>query len=298
MSNDLLYDAVSRRAFLARMTAAGLGTAAAALLAGCGGSSNNGGGTNPGAPSTGLTNFADPTNFPGIPGANKNLVVLNFALTLETLEADLYRQALNVAAGQPITAPLPANNASAYTLQASSTGLTGTQAAAGFLYLQQFAYVEAAHRDFLRAFIPTLGGTPVPANPKGYSAAAAGLAPGATLQQLLKVILTAEETGVSAYLGAAGFLNNPTLIQAASTIYSTESRHSAVINLTLGNISATATAAPGPYNATGGTQPLGNTKIPSAAIDPLFASGVLPGTAEFSLTPPQILNAVKPFFVM
>lgn len=300
MSNDLLHDAVSRRVFLARMTAAGLGTAAAALIAGCGGSSNNSGPTPGNSGSSGLGSFADPTHFPGIPGQNENVVVLNFALTLETLEADLYRQALNIAAGQPIATALPAGNANAYSLAVSPGTLTAQQAQVGFLYLQQFAYVEAAHRDFLRAFIPTLGGTPVPANPNGYSAASAGLVPGATLSTILTVILTAEETGVSAYLGAAPFLNNPTLIQAASSIYSTESRHSAVINLTLGKISGTplATAAPGPYNFTGGTQPIQNASIPSASVDPLFANGVYPGTAEFALAPTQILAAVKPFFVM
>lgn len=292
MSHDLLHDAVSRRVFLARMSAAGLGTAAAALLAGCGGSSN-GGGSSPTLP-TGLTSFADPANFPNIPGPNENVVVLNFALTLELLEADLYRQALNIAAGQPITAPLPAS-ASAYTLAVSPGTLTTQQAAAGFLYLQQYAYVEAAHRDFLTAFIPTQGGTPVPANPKGYSAASAGLVPGANLSTILKVILTAEETGVSAYLGAASFLQNPTLVEAASSIYSTESRHSAVINLTLGNISADATAAPGPYNATGGVQPIGNAKIPSTFLN--GSTAVYPGTAEFALTPKQVLAKVQPFFV-
>ena len=297
MSNDLLHDAVSRRVFLARMTAAGLGTAAAALLAGCGGSSNNSGPTPGNTGLTGLGVFADAKNFPGIPGSTENQVVLNFALTLETLEADLYRQALNVAAGQPITAPLPAGNASAYTLSVPAGTLTAPQAAAGFLYLQQFAYVEAAHRDFLRAFIPTLGGTPVPANAKGY--AAPGLVAGADLSTILGVILTAEETGVSAYLGAAGFLQSQTLVQAASTIYSTESRHSAVINLTLGKITGDppATAAPGPYNPFGiGVQPESSAKIPAAFLN--GSTAVYPGTAEFSLTPPQVLNAIKPFFVM
>ena len=296
MSHDLLHDAVSRRVFLARMTAAGLGTAAAALLAGCGGSSNNSGPTPGTTASNGLTTFADQKNFPNIPGQNENIVVLNFALTLETLEADLYRQALNIAAGQPVATPLPATSASAYTQTVGNGTLTAQQAQVGFLYLQQFAYVEAAHRDFLRAFIPTQGGTPVPANPNGYSAASAGLVPGATLSTILKVILTAEETGVSAYLGAAGFLRSQTLVEAASSIYSTESRHSAVINLTLGNISADATAAPGPYNFTGGVQPLGNVKIPATFLN--GSTAVYPGTAEFALTPPQVLAAVKPFFVM
>ena len=298
MSNDLLHDAVSRRVFLARMTAAGLGTAAAALLAGCSGGGNNQNSTSGQTTSNPLGSFADQANFPGIPGPNENVVVLNFALTLELLEGDLYRQALNIAAGLPVTTPLPAGNANSYTLAVSPGTITGPAIQAGFAYLQQFAYIEAAHGAFLQAFIPTLGGTPVPPNPKGYSAAAAGLVPGATLSTILNVILTAEETGVSAYLGAAGFLTNPTLIEAASSIYSTESRHSAVVNLVLGKISGNplATAAPGPYNFTGGIQPGGATP-PTAAVDPLFASGVYPGTAEFALTPKQVLAAVQPFFV-
>jgi len=114
----------------------------------------------------------------------------------------------------------------------------------------------------------------------------------------LAVILTAEETGVSAYLGAAGFLDSPALIEAASSIYSTESRHSAVINLTLGKITGTppATAAPGPYNFTGGAQPLTNAAIPATFLN--GSTAVYPGTAEFALAPTQILNAIKPFFVM
>jgi len=180
MSNDLLHDPVSRRAFLARMTAAGLGTAAAALIAGCGGSSSNGSGNNGGGSGggNGTTTFADQANFPNIPGQNENIVVLNFALTLETLEADLYRQALNIAAGKDVGTPLPAD-ASSYTQAVGNGSVSAALAPVGFLYLKQYAYVEAAHRDFLRGYIPTLGGTPVPANPKGYNS---GLAPGADLE--------------------------------------------------------------------------------------------------------------------
>jgi hypothetical protein len=286
MTDDLLRDPVSRRAFLARMGAAGLGAAAAALIAGCGGSGGNSGapaGTQ--TPGAGLTTYADQANFPNIPGQTEDLVVLNYALTLETLEADLYRQALNVAAGKDIATPLPASTAG-YTLVAGTGGLTAPQAAAGFAYLQQYALVEAAHRDFLRAAIPTLGGTAQPANPRGYSAAAQGLQAGANLATLLNVILLAEETGVSAYLGAAGFLTNPALVQAASAIYSTESRHSATINLSLGNVDPGAIGAPGPSGKFGGTQPL-----------PSGVGGVLPGTAEYAQTPAQVLAKIQPFFV-
>ena len=269
-SPDFLRDPVSRRTFLARMTAAGLGTAAAALIAGCGGS--GGGSNSPAGPSSGLTTFADQANFPGIPGANENTVVLNFALTLETLEADLYRQALNIAAGKDIGTPLP-NDVSGYTLSVPSGGLDvstpGSLGSIGFLYLQQYAGVEAAHRDFLRT---ALGANGVPANPKGYNS---GLTPGTDLLTILRLIRTVEETGVTAYLGAAGFLNDPQLVQIASSIYTTEARHSAGVNYVL-------SLPTGPTGDVGGKQP---------------ASDKSADEFEFAQTPKAVLNAVKGFFI-
>ncbi len=265
---DVFTNPVTRRAFLARMGAAGLGAAATALLAaGCGG-----GGSSSGSALDGRAVYADPANFPGILGSNENLVVLNFALTLETLEADLYRQALNLAAGKPLGTPLPANTAG-YTLVAPSGGLSAQNAAVGFLYLQQYAGVEAAHRDFLRTAISSLGGTPVPPNPKGYTAPFGG-----TLRSILSVIRTAEETGVRAYLGAAGKLTDPTLVQVASSIYTTEARHSSGINYVLGFDAGPARLYPQDQTVTGSAYPS-------------------PNTFEYFQTPVQILADVKPFFV-
>ncbi len=268
---DFLKDAVSRRTFLTRMTAAGLGTAAAALLAGCGGSSNNGGGSvlNPGNPAT---TFADQSNFPGIPGGSEDVVVLNYALTLETLEADLYRQALNIAAGKPVSTPLPADGGASYTQAVGNGSLDPTLAAVGFLYLQQYSSVEAAHRDFLRTAISGAGAVPVPANPNGYST---GLAAGADLKTILTLIRTVEETGVTAYLGAAGFLTNPVFVQVASSIYTTEARHSAGMNYILG-------LPTGPTGDVGGAQP---------------AADKSADEFEFAQTPKAVLAAVRPFFL-
>lgn len=267
---------VNRRAFLARMAAAGLGTAAAALIAGCGGGGNGGGGSNGGVtspgPGVGATPFADQANFPGIPGTSEDFVVLNYALTLETLEADLYRQALNIAAGKDVGTPLPANNANSYTQAVGNGGLDPTLAGVGFLYLQQYAYVEAAHRDFLRSAISQNGGTPVPANAKGYNA---GLAAGADMMTILKLIRTVEETGVTAYLGAAGFLKNPAFVQVASSIYTTEARHSAGVNYVLG-------LPTGPSGDIGGAQPV------KGAQDEF----------EYAQVPKTVLGQVQPFFVM
>lgn len=267
-----MRDAVSRRTFLARMGAAGLGTAAAALIAGCGGSSS-GGGSSPVSPGTGLTTFADQKNFPNIPGPNENVVVLNYALTLETLEADLYRQALNIAAGKPIATALPADGGASYTQVVSNGAFPdSTLAPVAFLYLQQYSAVEAAHRDFLRAAITQAGATPVPANAKGYSI---GLPVGTDLFTIMSLIRTVEETGVTAYLGAAGFLNDPNLVQIASCIYTTEARHSSGVNYTL-------SLPTGPSKAVGGAQPV------AGAVDEF----------EYANTPATVLAAVKPFFIM
>ena len=291
-----LRDAVSRRTFLTRMTAAGLGTAAAALIAGCGGSGNGSGGSSS-TPGTGLTAFADPKNFPNIPGANENVVVLNYALTLETLEADLYRQALNIASGVPLATPLSANPAtdSRYSLAVGTGGLSSEDARIGFLYLKQYAGVEAAHRDFLRAAITAAGATPVPANPNGYTT---GLAAGSDLKTILTLIRTVEETGVRAYEGAAPFLTSLALVQTAVSIYSTEARHSAGMNYIL-STKANRALDIGPSSAYGGAQP-----APTAAFISGYTYTNIDGTPaskdnifDYYLAPTAVLAAVKPFFL-
>jgi hypothetical protein len=213
-------DALSRRALLARMMAAGLG---AAVL-----------GLGPAAQASGrrilnIVNVPDDGRFPGIPGKNETQRALNYALTLETLEADIYRQALNQASGKPLSTPLPAD-ASSYALTIPTGGLSDLNAQLGFTYIQQFAAVEAAHRDFLRTAISSMNFEPVGANPGGYTVDfGAG-----DLLSVLYVLRNVEETGVRAYLGAAQFISSTEVIQVAASIYSTEARHSAALNLIVG----------------------------------------------------------------
>ena len=275
---DMMSKPASRRAFLQRMGAAGLGVAAASLIAGCGGGNNNGG-PNPSPSPTnggggGGTVF-DPANFPGIIGRNINETVLNFALTLEILEADLYRQALNKATGRPLTQPLDANPFS-YQLKVGPGNLDATSGNAttdAFEYLRDFSYVEVAHRQFLRMAIQSGGGTPQPPNPGGY---AFPKGPGDTLAEILTNILALEETGVRAYLGAGGFLTDLGLLQTALTIYSTEARHSAVVNYVLGKPT-------GPYMLPGDLKVVANQ--PSE------------NTFEYYQMPTSILQTAKTFFV-
>jgi hypothetical protein len=177
-----------------------------------------------GGPTDGATQFA------AIPGSSINEKVLNFALTLEILEADLYRQALNLASGLPRDYALNVNP-KVYTQKIGGGGLNAQMTPIAYLYLKQFSYVEGSHRDFLRSAITAMGMTPVAPNPGGYYFPTP-LEP--NLKQILTQILPLEETGVRAYLGALPYLTDLGLAQTAGTIYSTEARHSAVVSFTLG----------------------------------------------------------------
>lgn len=274
---QLQRDAVSRRAFLQRMGAAGLGAAALTLLNGCGGGGSNGGSSHSTAtPSATATSNGFPL---ALPGSSVDVKVLNYALTLEILEADLYRQALNYASGKALTAPL-ASDANSYSLAVPTSGVN---AKAGFAYLRDFAYVEAAHRDFLTAQIQSLSETPVTANAKGYQFANGKTPPG-NLRGILKAILPLEETGVRAYLGAVPYISGLSIAQAAGAIYSTEARHSAAIQYILGS-------DPGPNGDEAGVP--SNTKVSIAS----GAYGSAGNIFEYFSTPTEVVAAIAPLIV-
>jgi hypothetical protein len=127
--------------------------------------------------------------------------ILNFALTLEYLEADFYTKAAKQVKGlssyeKKLTAELRDN--------------------------------ELAHVDALTATIKDLGGKPV-AKPKfAYGKAFASRA------AYLKLANTLEDTGVSAYNGAAGSIKSVDVLAAAGSIVQIEARHAALIRLVRG----------------------------------------------------------------
>ncbi|MBC7808255.1 MAG: ferritin-like domain-containing protein [Akkermansiaceae bacterium] len=287
--DELRRNPVSRRAFFTRMTAAGLGIAAASLLAStniaCGGGDDD---DNPNA------GFTDPTNFPGVLGRSANEVVLNYALTLELLEADLYRQALNAASGRELNTPLggaPAGNSTGeYTLSVGSGGLSTGAANAGFLYLVQYAYVEAAHRDFLATALSSMGAPVTTANSRGYQLPAGA---GTDLSTILQAIYAVEETGVRAYLGAAPFMSFATpqdksLLATAVAIHSTEARHSGAIAYVLG-------LNPGPVYSIPGV--VTGRRVTDGGIGPNTGTGISEDTFQYYSDPVAVLGAVRPFIV-
>ncbi len=272
----LKQNALDRRAFLARMGAAGLGAAAVALLEGCGGSGSSN--SSSGGVSSGVRSA-----FPNVSGSTDNQVVLNYAYSLEILESYLYLAALNVASGRPVGTPLDAtvpapNTTGAYTQMVLNGTVAPAFAFPGFLYLVQFAYVEAAHRDFLRTVLGAAAAPVVPSSGK-YKFGTADGTPGNTLSSILSAVYPLEETGTRAYLGAAPYLTDNATLQVAATIYSTECRHSASVAYILG-------LDPGPANNIPG--------VPQP--EQQVATGVAANVFEKFLAPSVVLNAVATGF--
>ena len=126
--------------------------------------------------------------------------VLNYALTLEYLESEFYRQ----------------GNAAGL--------LSGKEAE----YLQAVGADEDAHVAAITDTINKIGGTPVEAPGVNFGEAFANR------ESFLKTSHTFENLGVQAYLGAAGFIKEPAILQAAAGIFGVEARHAAVVGNLLG----------------------------------------------------------------
>lgn len=142
------------------------------------------------------------------------LDVLNFALTLEYLESEFYKQAVASVA--------------------LATASAGDKAA--FTVIRDH---ENAHVTFLRSAITASGGTPVTFTAASFDFSGgkgSGTGPFATAftsyAVLLAVAQTFEDTGVRAYKGQAGrLINNNDVLTAALQIHSVEARHASKIRL-------------------------------------------------------------------
>jgi hypothetical protein len=128
--------------------------------------------------------------------------VLNYALTLEHIETAFYRDGLATV---------------------GEAGITGLGFQAGVCeWLGVIGAHEADHVETLTSVITQLGGTPVEEATYdfGYTDAAS----------FLQVAQALEDTGVSAYQGAAQFLiDEDELLTAALTIHGVEARHAAYV---------------------------------------------------------------------
>jgi Ferritin-like domain len=131
--------------------------------------------------------------------------ILNFALTLEYLETDFYTRAAKQVQG----------------LSSYESKLT-----------RELRDNEAEHVDALVATIKKLGGKPV-AKPTFDFGGAFG-----SRAAYLKTANTLEDTGVSAYNGAAPMIASVDVLAAAGSIVQIEARHAAMIRLARGKAPA------------------------------------------------------------
>jgi hypothetical protein len=124
--------------------------------------------------------------------------ILNFALTLEYLEADFY------------------------TVKGKQVGLSGQARS----YARQFGAEEEAHVSALTAAIKQLGGTPVKKPTFVF--------PTSDEKSFLALASTLENTGVGAYNGAGPSLQSKQVLASAGSIVQIEARHAAAIDLLIG----------------------------------------------------------------
>ena len=141
--------------------------------------------------------------------------VLNYALALEDLESELYRQCVARLTG------------GGYTQQGVSIpGLNLDTYLPDVYHIIQFAGVEAAHREFLRGalkldgIIPNLG-----IKPKKYQFGVESM----SREQILAMLIDVEATGAAAYLGAIPFFRTKIFLTTAAGIQGTEARHTAAL---------------------------------------------------------------------
>ena len=130
-----------------------------------------------------------------------DIEIANFALTLEYLEAEFYRLALDA----------------------------GVLSGDALAVVENLFEHESAHVDAITGLIEQFGGTPV-AKPE-FVFPPASLASQAGVLDLAAIF---EPTGVGAYVGAAPLIQSPDVLAAAASIAGTESDHVVAINNLLG----------------------------------------------------------------
>ena len=188
-----MLDQVSRRKFIA----VGGGTSLAAFLAACGGGSS----TTMVTGST-TTEKTEPTTSGKESETEEfgkgDIGILNYALTLEYLEAGFYKEV------------------------AKSGLFKGKELAV----LKQFGAEEQQHVEALTGTVKKLGGKPA-AMPKAEF-------PLENAKAVAELAGTVENLGAAAYLGQAGNIESPEVLAAALSIHSVEARHAATLNTLLG----------------------------------------------------------------
>ncbi len=189
---EVVSDPASRKKFLKMMGGTGGAAALSIAIAACGSSSSSSGGS-------GSKPKSPPPSGGGGGGSSDkgDLAIVNYALTLEYLEADFYAKVVK-------------------------SGLfKGAQADTIKLFGEQ----EQQHVQALEMTAKSLG--KAAAKPKGKF-------PLKDAKSVLALAATVENLGASAYLGQAGAIKDKKILAAALSIHTVEARHAAALNTLLG----------------------------------------------------------------
>ncbi|MDQ3644696.1 MAG: ferritin-like domain-containing protein [Actinomycetota bacterium] len=187
-------DAGSRAQFLKMVGGAGAAGALAIFVAACGGDDDeedtSGGSTDTGGSSGGGA------------ASKGDIAIVNYALTLEHLEAAFYQQVLD--SGE---------------VKDKKVGEVA----------KEISENEQEHVEALTATVEQLGGKPAKAPKTAFEDVIAG---GEAM--ILEAAASVENLGAAAYLGQAGNIKNKEILAAALSIHTVEARHAAVLNQVVG----------------------------------------------------------------
>jgi len=191
---EIADDPSSRKHFFKMIGGAGAVSAFGVVLAACGDSkkkkdSGSSGSGSSSKSSASADNAGD-------------LKIVNYALTLEFLEAEFYKEVL--ASGQ---------------IKDKKIG----ELAKSILQNEQ------EHVDALTATAKKLGGTPAPKPKTKFQDVISG-----GPMMILATAATVENLGASAYLGQAGNIKSKEILAAALAIHTVEARHAAALNFAAG----------------------------------------------------------------
>lgn len=136
----------------------------------------------------------------------QDIAVLNYALTLERLEADFYVRGLQ---------------------RFGAADFAGFGVVGLFDRLRDIRDHEVAHVATIQSVVEGLGGAPVTGGEFAF--------PYTDARSFLRVAQVLENTGVSAYTGAVALIRLPAILTASSTIATVEARHAAYLNFVNGD---------------------------------------------------------------